>query len=163
MTIVNNYGVWIDSEELSVGIMNSNNAPDWFWDDIQNCVELDLENALKEFQENRDPDEIEGEDFWHPDDFEFFENSTYLVGSWKLDNGQWLEDKENGNYSAIYESDGNTISVIWSTYYKRGSLCSPCTPGMIDLDTAGDFMAYCLPEEIDAVLVEQKEVVENEL
>ena len=88
----------------------------------------------------------------NPDNGDFYESYTELIGDWKQDSeGLYCEDREGTEgFTAIWSKDsGNIIQVVWSKTIKRvASMCSPCYPGQADLDSGeGDILAYSLPSE----------------
>lgn len=148
MTIINHYGVWVDSNKPTTGVYNLNDCPEWYFG--EDYIDLDYETWLKEHKltcEACQNDEYCQElEYW-----ECQPGDTKLTGQWiKDENGEYLPD-ENGEYAAI--ENESTVQVVWSKTVKRfRSLCSPCYPGQCSvepdsevLDNSG-FLAYVLPE-----------------
>jgi hypothetical protein len=136
MTTKMHYGKFVDSETPIAGVVN-NNGIEFLDDEIfyTNSINLTFETWVKE--NNSTEEEIENYEN---------DNETYLIGSWKKDSdGLYIEDK-SGEYSAIVRE--SVTQVTWSRFTKRCALCSPCYPGQGDLDSDGDYLAYCLPNDI---------------
>lgn len=69
-----------------------------------------------------------------------------LIGfKWNEEAEQYDED-ESEEYSAIV--GGIYTQVTRSKWVIRCELCSPCYPGQGDIDTPGDFIAYCVPPDV---------------
>jgi hypothetical protein len=130
--VVNHYGKWINSEEPTTGVLGINSAPSWVYDEPAidlGCLEC----------ESRQPATLE-----EPDSCDGCESTgPHLIGKWKKDSAGLYEPDKTGEYSAIMRED--IIQVVWSIKTQRGALCSPCNPGQVDLDSAGEFLGYCLP------------------
>lgn len=140
MTIINHWGKWIDSESPVTGVQAINRAPQALFDELGNsislgCIDCEL---LREDEGGCDCCESSG---------------PQLVGSWKKDAaGQYAPDPESGDYAAIVRED--VVQVLYSQKTRRGAVCSPCYPGQVDLDSPGEFLAYCLPYEEEEALIE---------
>lgn len=135
MTMKNNWGVWIDSEIPSAGVISANKVNMEFLD---GGICLDCE---KIWEERSDEDEeFEVECFDH----------TFLYGDWKKDeNGKYIHD-EDGEFAAIYtQGSFNDITVVWSKFTTRGTPCSPCAPSCVSIpddEEPGEFLCYTLPD-----------------
>lgn len=153
--IVNHYGTWVNSNIPTTGVLNSNNI---LWECIDDEICLTCEEYYQEIEEDDslDEDEKQSELDWSECD----SSHTRIFGDWILDTNthQYTPDKEHGEFAAI--ENESTVQVIWSIFTKRGALCSPCYPGQIDLDSAGDFLGYTLPNYL---LYQYDEDKENEL
>jgi hypothetical protein len=146
MTQKMHYGKFVDSEIPITGVLN-NNGVEFLNEEIfhQNSVNLTFETWVK--ANNPSEEEIE---IYEGD------NDVYLIGSWKKDSegyGYYVPD-ESGEYSAIVRE--SVTQVIWSRFTKRCALCSPCYPGQGDLDSDGDYLAYCLPDDVMGVSYDKK-------
>lgn len=161
MTTVNHWGKWVDSNEPVTGVRNANNIA-YLWD-VQPEIDLGYESAkvefmaqqLAQFQHDHGYDQTPSVDLvleWETafDDqceLEGYNSDRYLIGDWlRDDNGQY-EPSPNGEYSAIVNTDVNTVQIVRSGWVRYGALCSPCYPGQVDLDTDGEFLGYELPPD----------------
>jgi len=111
----------------------------WLIDEMmEEGVDLGYENFVKGMRERGFTEEkIERES-------EDFEGGTYLLGFIKNDDGLYEPDPE-ADISAIWNKQH--VQIVRSETIKRRALCSPCFPGQGDLDTPGDYLTYCVPEE----------------
>ena len=141
--MVNHYGVYVNPDEPTTGVYNGNQV-NWEYLDYD-FICLDCANAIHEF-EQMNPDFTDSDWQCFVDDL-YCEGHTHLYGEWIQDeNGAYMPDK-NGEYAFIYDSNYNTIQVVWSKHTIKGSLCSPCYPGQVDVGSSGDFIAYALPPD----------------
>lgn len=131
-TVVHHWGIWVDSETPITGVQGVNHLPDAYWDDTLNAVDLTCEQCA-------DNGECDSScDVSH----------DLLVGDWKQDNnGQWEPDKNAGSHGYAAINRESVIQVVWSKHTQRAALCSPCYPGQADLDSPGEYLAYCLPPD----------------
>lgn len=150
MTITNHYGVRVDSNEPTTGVYSFSDLPEWYFQENGDYINLDYETWLEEHKltcEACQNDEYCPElEYW-----EYQPSDTKLTGQWiKDENGQYSPD-ENGEYAAIERE--STVQVVWSKTVKRfSSLCSPCFPGQVNVDSDSEtddngFLAYVLPTE----------------
>ena len=79
---------------------------------------------------------------------EYFEPTYSLIGDWVIGEGDLYSPAPDGEYSAIFNYNENTIQVIASTTIARRALCSPCYPGQCDLDTRGDWLCFDVPGDL---------------
>ena len=108
------------------------------WDDVDQGIDLDWEEHTKECPTYKEEGSCEC----------YLEAGTTLFGAWKKnDEGQYEPDPE-GEYSAIYNPDENTIQVVRSKYRIACNLCSPCYPNQGDVDSPGDLLAFMLPPDM---------------
>ena len=141
--VINHYGVLLDLNTPTTGVY-SNNQIEFLMDELYDGINLTFEEWFEDHIitcENCQNDE-------YCDELEFYEsyNDTYLIGSWIKNKYNLYEPDKSGEYSAIV---GEIYTqVIWSKYFGRGALCSPCYPGQVDVDTPGDFIYYALPPDI---------------
>ena len=141
--MVNHYGVYVNPDEPTTGVYNGNQV-NWEYLDYD-FICLDCDNAIHEFEQmNPDYNDSDWQEF--VDDL-YCEGHTHLYGNWILVDGKYEPDK-TGEFSMIYNSNYNTIQVVWSKYTINGALCSPCYPGQVDAGSSGDFKAYGLPEDM---------------
>ena len=134
MTTLNHWGVWVDSEIPTTGVI-SNNSVEFLNDELYSGIDLDYENWLKENVNEEDLDYYES----GPD-------TTYLLGDWLKDEEDKYYPDPAGEYAAIC---GEIYTqVVFSKYTKKCALCSPCYPGQGDLDSEGEFLAYTLPADL---------------
>jgi len=117
------------------------------YDSMVNELRLEIESEVTE-DETIDPedreDEIEGR---LQEKLDCLETSdTQLIGSWAKDkDGLYIPDKK-GKYAAIYDSNDNTMQIVWSKHAILCNKCSPCFPGQGDIDATGsDYYSFCLP------------------
>jgi hypothetical protein len=132
---------------IKTGVLNANNT-EYFWD--ENYIDLDYENALNEYLKENPEDE-------NGDQFDYDSSGgTQLYGKWlKDEEGKYYPDP-SGEYACIYDSNYNTIQVVYSKYCMFVSLCSPCYPDQGDLDSfpgeknimGNPVYAYCLPADL---------------
>lgn len=154
--LINMESINPDKVNIKTGVLNGNNLESWDND----FIDLQYESALQEYLENNsdDPD---------GDNFEFDETGTdQLYGDWLKDNeGKYYPDP-SGEYAFIYDSNHNTIQVVFSKYCMFVARCSPCYPNQGDLDSIpnhnsmGDpVYAYCLPVSMmDNQWIENKQI-----
>ena len=146
MTTKNVYGKLMDTEIPVTGVTNGNNVPDWFNDEFYNAIALGFENYESDLKDSLDTGMINESEYNDMLDGYESDMTTYLVGDWIKDkNDQWIPDPD-GEYSAIYDNNDNYIQVVLSKTTKKCNHCSPCFPGQGDLDSDGEFLAYCLPK-----------------
>jgi hypothetical protein len=127
------YGQNVDSEIAITGVI-TNNSVEYLNDEIYSGIDLDYEEFLKS-----NPDDL-GIETWEA------YNSTYIIGKWIKHPDDTYSPDKTGEYSAIV---GETYTqVVFSTFTKRCKLCSPCYPGQGDLDSTGEFLTYCLPDDL---------------
>ena len=146
MTTKNIYGKWMDTDIPVTGVTTGNNVPDWFDDEFYNAIDLGFENYESDLKDSLDTGMIDQSEY--DDMLDSYEPNmtTYLIGDWiKDENDQWIPDPD-GDYSAIYDNNDNYIQIVLSKTTKRCNHCSPCFPGQADLDSDGEFLAYCLPD-----------------
>lgn len=143
MTTINHWGVWVDSEEATTGVLNVGSVA-WEWLDNEHC--LTCEEWIEELDRQLKDGEIDEDEYYHEtESIECDSGHERIIGDWIKDNeGLWDADRVGGEFAAI--ENESTVQVIWSRYTKRGALCSPCYPGQVDLDTPGDWLAYTLPD-----------------
>jgi hypothetical protein len=139
--VKNHYGIWVDSEKPVTGV-HSTNRVNWEFMDDEICL------TCEEIIENIDNDESLTDEE-KEDEKEFIQcdsSHTRLIGDWLKDkDGLYYPDKA-GEFAGI--ENESTIQVVWSKETRHCALCSPCYPGQGDIDSQGDFLAYCLPEEM---------------
>lgn len=160
--IKNNYGVWLDSEVPSPGVISANKLA---WEYLDDEICLDCEEAEKEIMECETcpecggdllkiaPDYIECEECLTEYDMdgllesiECFEH-TKLIGDWlKDEDGKYYPD-ETKEFAAKINNQ-NDVIVLWSKFTTRGTPCSPCAPWGVSIGTSGDFLCYTLPEDL---------------
>jgi hypothetical protein len=133
----NHCGIYVDSETPITGV-ETNNRIEFLSDEIYSpdAINLTFETWVKEERPSIEEQE----------DYEWSNDQTFLIGSWKKDSdGLYIPD-QTGEYSAIV---GEIYTqVVWSRTTKKCALCSPCYPGQADLDSTGEFLAYCLPDDL---------------
>ena len=135
--MVNHYGVYVNPDEPTTGVYNGNQV-NWEYLDYD-FICLDCESFAQEQRESN-PE-------WDEYDDMYCEGHTHLYGEWIQDeNGAYMPD-ESKEYAFIYNSNYNTIQVVWSKHTIKGSLCSPCYPGQVDVGSNDDFIAYALPPD----------------
>jgi hypothetical protein len=131
---VNHWGKWVTSDQPVTGVTGINHCPEWLFDDISQgidltCRECDMRSNCQE-EDCCDVCERGG---------------PVLIGTWREDAQGLFEPDPEGEYAAIAREE--VVQVVYSRATRRGALCSPCYPGQVDLDTPGDFLGFCLPEE----------------
>lgn len=161
MTVVNHWGVWVDSETPVTGVISMNSVEsEWLFDNeiCPTCEELIDELNNLEYCPICGDVHLDEDGFCpacgydKEKDMDFVEcfDHEKLVGDWiKDDEGYYIPD-ETGEFAGIVSSSSfNCIQVIWSKHTKKGfALCSPCFPGQADLDSEGEFTAFILPEDL---------------
>lgn len=80
---------------------------------------------------------------YHDQCWEDQPSDTLLIGFKEGYNGEFLIDDTQEFSCIIRES---VIQIVKSEYTKKGSLCSPCYPNQVDLDSEGEYEGYTLPE-----------------
>lgn len=118
------------------GVHNANDIE--HWDDIEQGIDLDYEAHTKECETYQQEGSCEC----------FTDTGTTLIGSWKKDTEDKYEPNPDGEYSAIYNPDYNTIQVVRSKYTIKCAPCSPCYPGQGDVDSPGDLIGFMLPPDM---------------
>ena len=148
MTITNHYGKWVDSDKPITGVLSIHSADcSILSEECINGIDLDYEEALKEFYNNCDEESNDFDEALQEfnDGYES-QDSNVLIGKWKTDKeGLYMPD-ETGDYSAIVRE--SEIQIIYSKNTTRANLCSPCYPGQADLDSEGKYLAYTLPDDM---------------
>jgi len=168
MTMINNWGVWLDTEVPVPGVISCNKVESCIFDD--EICEM-CEEWYKEIEEMQDCPECEcrlaeeGDNLdieigecpecgWNKQrayEDTYCEDHQKLVGDWiKNEGGEYVPDEENGEFAAVVSSSSfNDITVIWSKHIKKNVVgCSPCAPGCASIDSEnGNLMCYELPEE----------------
>ena len=140
--VISHYGVFLALDEITTGVYNGNQIN---WDCMDyDFICLDCESAIQEFKD-MNPDYTDSELDQEYDSL-YCDGHTHLYGSWVLDDKDNYMPDESGDYSIIYNSNYNTLQVIWSETIITGGLCSPCYPGQVDVGSQGDFKAYGLPD-----------------
>ena len=138
MSIVNHYGVIVDSNKPITGVVSNNSVSQFINEEINyNGIDLGfLEHKLY----------CNSNDEYHEECYENYgESSDWLIGDWKINKDGKYEPDESGEYAAIVRE--TVTQVVWSKHTRRCALCSPCYPGQGDLDTPGEFLTYDLPSE----------------
>jgi hypothetical protein len=135
MTTKNHYGIFVDSEMPTTGVIH-NLTTEWLIEEVMyNGINLDFEEHCQECENE-----------YHDDCWIDTGQETYLVGTWKKNESGLYEPDKTGEYSAIV---GEIYTqVVWSRHTKHCALYSPCYPGQADLDTPGEFLAYDLPPDL---------------
>ena len=131
---VNHYGLEIDSEVPTTGVINNNEIAWEFLDCDFIC--LTCEEIINESD--------------NPDDWDWVEcdsSHTRIHGDWILDTKTGLYEPDLTGEFAMIENE-STCQVVFSTSTKRGNPCSPCYPGQVEFSNDGDFLAYTLPNEL---------------
>lgn len=121
----------------------------------QDDIDLFCEEAVAELEaDGLDEDEIAAElKYWEGGD-------ERLLGAWaRDDDGKWkpVTDSESpdDDFAAIYDSNENTLQVVWSRYVRFGRWASPCYPGQVSAhnddpaqpDAVRHVPYYALPPE----------------
>lgn len=151
MTVTNHWGMWVDSTMPVTGVISNNNV-EWLNDEIYSstAINLDYERWLndRESEVKEDEDLAEDEDVFLDieDEYESNGDDTILIGEWLMDNNGKYYPDPNGDYAAIVGEF--CTQVVFSKYFSKGNLCSPCYPGQVDLDSEGEFLGYTFPPEI---------------
>lgn len=141
---VNHWGKWVNSEVPVTGVQGINTIPEWVLSEDGIALGCEECEARKECRECTHPEDCLDCTWEHNCDC--CENQgPYLLGTWRKDQSGRYEPDPAGEYAAILRED--VVQVVQSKYTRRAALCSPCYPGQADLDTPGEFLAYCLPED----------------
>jgi hypothetical protein len=128
-------------KDIKTGVLNGNNLENYFfWE--EETVDLDYEEYLRENPEG-DPEGYCGD------------STNFLYGDWIKVEDKYAPDRSGPRgYAAIYDSNDNTIQVVWSRWAVLCARCSPCFPDQGDLtstpgwNSQGDpVVAYSLPPE----------------
>lgn len=141
MTIINHWGIWVDSEK-PIGGVAQNNRIEFLSDECADGINLSYNRYVKDYSGRRNTEKFEK----YLDQWESTGDDTILIGSWKKDrHGKYYPDSK-GDYAAIV---GEVYcQVVFSKTTKLCRLCSPCYPGQGDLNSDGDFLTYDLPAEL---------------
>jgi len=151
MVKANHWGVYVDSDEPTTGVLQ-NNEIEFLQDAMfyEDGVNLSYEAHCQEYHTDptdpdlcfEDADDDEHECYWNDDP-----QDTWIIGDWCKDSDGKYEPVKNGprGYAAIV---GEIYTqVVWSTHTTRCALCSPCYPGQGDIGSDGQFLAYTMPPE----------------
>jgi len=132
--ICNHYGQMVNSEHPIAGVVQ-NNEIYYLGDEIQSGIDLQWE-AHKRKCRKKDHDSCYDSDG----------EQEVLIGQWKRQGKKgWIPDI-TGEYAAIV---GEIYTIVyWSRHTARHALCSPCYAGCGDIDTAGEFLTYTLPDDV---------------
>lgn len=142
--VENHWGIWVNSDIPVTGVFSGN---DLAWEFLDNdFIDVAYEEALQELTDSgMDEDEIEAEmEYWETGD-------TQLYGDWIEKDGQYVPDYDNESedaYALIYNSNENTVQVLFSKRIKFGRMASPCYPGQVDARTDD-------PDTMDTVHVQK--------
>ena len=131
--VTNHWGIWVDPELPITGVISNNLIVQFISDEMYNGIDLEWDEFMN--SDEFDPDE----------DYDNFENTTWLIGDWIKDSDGLYDYDPKGEYAAIVRE--STTQVVYSKYTKRAGLCSPCYPGQADNESEGRFLAYDLPSE----------------
>jgi hypothetical protein len=153
--MVNHWGVRFDFTKPTTGVVQRSYV-EWLWEEMDNGINLSYEEARREFDSAfaRDHNVEAAEDHPHYEEAyrrfaeEYIEDGdTYLIGAWEKV-GEAYEPDTAGEYAAIVREF--VVQVVWSRRVVGArSLCSPCYPGQVDLDSGpGDYLAYALPADV---------------
>ena len=139
--ITNHYGHIVDSEKPVTGVLSIHDIDfSWITDDI--C--LTCESIVQDIE---DDDTLTDEE--KEEELEYIECDPChdkIFGDWLQDSeGKYYPDP-SGDFAAIERE--TVVQVVYSKHTARGALCSPCYPGQVDLDSAGDYLAYTLPADL---------------
>lgn len=136
----------------STGVMQTNNAH-FLYDDIlysKEYIDIHYEDHMAQ-----KPDDIDIDDWmdeYYDDEF------LYYVGIIKGPNGLYDIDYD-AEYSAIITP--MYTQVLHSKYISYANVCSPCFPGQNNLDDAGVYETYALPEHLyDKIIDTHLEIFE---
>ena len=108
------------------------------WDDFDSGIDLDYEEHIKECEAYLKDGCCDC----------MLDTGRTLFGNWVKDEDGLYDADPNGEYSAIYNPNENTIQVVRSRFKIKCLHCSPCYPGQGDVDTPGDLVAYMLPPDM---------------
>lgn len=146
--IKNIYGKWMNTEKPVTGVttLNSNSVPEWFDEEFYNAIDLNFIEFERDLLNQLEQGLIDADTFEYERDCYESDSTTYLLGDWLLDDDNKYYPDPDGDYSAIYDNNDNTLQIVQSKTTRRCNHCSPCFPGQADLDSDGEFLAYCLPE-----------------
>ena len=129
------------------GVISAHNV-EFLWDEIEtNGINLTEIAIIEKYCVENDCTEDEiPDDFW---DCLEIDESTYLIGDWALEDGEYVEYIGDCGYSAVVQTLGGAynVHVTYSeTIAHVRAMCSPCCPNQADLDSGdGDILAYTLP------------------
>ena len=128
---INHYGVMVESEVPITGVISNNVIGELVFDElISDSINLSFEAVSEADQEN-----------WEDDP-----SDILLIGFKKRGDGKYEPDIEANISIIVNEFDSQ---IVKSHYVKRCGLCSPCFPGQGDLESKGDFLAFCI-SSVDA-------------
>lgn len=139
--VINHWGKWIDSSKPVTGVLSIHSVS-WEWIHDETCLTCEEIQAGIESDDSLTEEQKERE-------LEFMEcDSSHdkIIGDWLKDEKGLYYPNLNGEFAAVVRE--STIQVVFSKHTSHGSPCSPCYPGQIDLDSAGEFMAYTLPDDL---------------
>ena len=142
MNTVNHYGVYVDSDIPTTGVLSINSI-EWDYYPFESEICLTCEEMYKNLESDHDCEY--GEDCSCSDFIECDSSHDKILGDWILDTKTGLYEIDYfGDFSAIVRE--STIQIVYSKTLASGALCSPCYAGQVDLDSKGGFKTYTLPE-----------------
>ncbi len=137
MTVTNHYGVYVDSETPTTGVITNHEIMHlidaMYYED---GIDLDFEEHLKECP-NDDHDHC-----WESNGSE-----TWLIGDWQKGADGLYEPDKDGQYGYSAIVGEVYTQVVWSKWTTKGELCSPCYPGQGNVGSKGDFLMFTMPPE----------------
>lgn len=145
---MNHYGVYVNPEEPTTGVLTGNQIDNWPYDWID-LGYVDMRNDHGDIDGyNPDCEHCQEWERYCLDMYEPNGMESHLWGDWKLDDDGLYEPDKTGEYAAIYNPNENTVQVVWSRYTTTAAMCSPCYPGQADIGTPGRQPAYTLPPDM---------------
>ena len=136
--VENHYGVWVISNDPITGVV-SNNIVFWLGGEIDNGIDLEYENHVKECEQCQKGENCEVIEMWEY-------SGDILIGDWIIDSDGLYDYDPEGEYAAICREI--YTQVVYSKHTTKCLLCSPCYPGQGDIGSIGEFLTYTLPSEL---------------
>ncbi len=138
------YGVTVDikGNPPTTGVL-SNNDIEYLDDETMDGIDLDWETWLKDFEEEngREPTDDERDEA-----ADCGQSSTYLIGDWTEEQGEYHPVDGAKGFSAIVGE--STTQVVLSKTTTKAAMCSPCYPGQADVGSDGSVVCYTLPTDL---------------
>lgn len=143
MTQLHPYSRFLPTTSPATGVVACGSV-EFIYDEIG--IDPDFDANLQEYLAD-DPDRDLDGFFYSPE--------RELIGDWTQDQDTGEYEPTPGlpkrGYAAIAHWDSQTIQVVASKWVTLGHYCSPCYPGQVDLDTAGEYLGYDLPADLYGV------------
>jgi len=146
MAKTNHWGYELDSDVPTTGVFHATNLEHIYEEamEVPDSIDLSWEEHKLNCEEFQEKEECDCE----------YESDRFLIG-FKLTKMSLFEPNLEADFSAILNSESNTLQVVRSKWGIRCALCSPCYPGQGDGDTPGEFLAFAPNPEVAGDIVSE--------